>query len=318
MRNKTSSAVKSLPVKDAAFVQPMECLAVPKLPNGSEWIYEVKLDGYRAIGLKTAQGKVKLFSRRGNPLNRNFPAVAEALDALPDATVIDGEVVALDSDGLPNFGLLTRSGKSASHIWFYVFDLLCFKNRDVRSLALLERRDLLKSIPLIPPIKLLEYFQTSADDMLDVVRQHSLEGVVAKRTDSPYESGRRTGAWIKHRVNQEQDFLIGGYMPGPHGVDSIIVGYYDRSELMYVGRVRAGLVPASRRELFQKLRPFVIEVCPFANLPEQGRSRWAESLTAEKMKQCVWVKPKIAAQIAFLEWTEGQKLRHSRFVRLKD
>jgi ATP-dependent DNA ligase len=184
------------------------------------------------------------------------------------------------------------------------------------ALPLLERRKLLQALAFESEIiKLLEYFQTSAGEMLDVVRQHCLEGVVAKRLDSPYEPGRRTGAWVKHRIAQQQDFVIGGFIPGPHGIDSLIVGEYRGKELMYVARVRAGLVPASRREVFQKLRPLVIDKCLFVNLPETGRSRWGESLTAEKMKKCVWVETKCTARIEFLERTEGGRLRHSSFVR---
>jgi ATP-dependent DNA ligase len=123
---------------------------------------------------------------------------------------------------------------------------------------------------------------------------------------------------VKYRVAQQDDFWIGGYIPGAHGIDSLIVGGYSGKELMYVSRVRAGLVPALRRELFRKVQPLVIRTCPFVNLPETGRSRWGENLTAEKMKQCVWVEPKLTARIEFLEHTEAGRLRHSRFVRLND
>src|SRR5712671_1375538 len=312
--NKTISVLKSSPKRDASFVSPMECLAVPRVPDSSEWIYEVKLDGFRAIGMKLANGTLALYSRRGKLLNRKFPDVTEALNVLPSSTVIDGEVVALDDAGRPDFGLLTRSRTSAPRIRFYVFDLLCLEEQDVMGMPLLERRNLLESLPMNPPIKLLEYFQTSASKILQLVRQHGLEGVVAKRIDSPYEPGRRSGAWVKHRIAQERDFLIGGYMPGTQGIDSLIIGEYHGKELMCVSRVRAGLVPASRRKLFQKLQPLIIKSCPFVNLPEVGRPRWGESLTAEKMKQCVWVKPKLTARIEFLERTEGGRLRHSRFV----
>jgi DNA ligase D-like protein (predicted ligase) len=296
----------------------MECLAVPTVPDGSEWIYEVKLDGFRAVGMKSANGTLALYSRAGKMLNRKFPDVTEALNALPNSTVIDGEVVALSDAGHPDFNLLRHSRSSARRIRFYVFDVLCHEEQDVTGMPLLGRRDLLRSMPLKDPIRLLEYFQTSAAEMLDVVRQHGLEGVVAKRIDSPYEPGRRSGAWVKHRIAQQQDFAIGGFMPGTHGIDSLIVGDYVGGDLMYVSRVRAGLVPASRRKIFQKFRPLIIKTCPFVNLPETGRSRWGDRLTAEKMKQCVWVEPKLTARIEFLERTEGGRLRHSSFVRLND
>jgi DNA ligase D-like protein (predicted ligase) len=318
MRRKADPALESSPNKDASFIQPMECLPVPNLPEGPLWVYEVKLDGFRAIGINPKQGNPTLLSRQDKSLDRKFPDVTQALATLPRGTIIDGEVVALDDAGRPDFNLLTHSRKSTSRIRFYVFDLLYLKNQDVTHLPLLERRNLLKSMSLEAPMRLLEYFETSADEMLDVVRQHCLEGVVAKRLDSPYEPGQRSGVWVKHRIAQQQDFVIGGYMPGAHGIDSIIVGDYSGNDLMYVGRVRAGLVTASRMELFRKLRGLTVEICPFVNLPEHGRSRWGENLTAEKMKQCVWVEPKLTARIEFLERTDAGRLRHSSFVRLND
>jgi ATP-dependent DNA ligase len=154
--------------------------------------------------------------------------------------------------------------------------------------------------------------------MLDSVRALGLEGIVGKRKDSRYESGKRSGAWIKYRVNRGQELVIGGYIPGTHGLDSIIVGYYRGKDLIYVARVRNGFVPASRRQVFEKLRLLVIPECPFGNLPEKHRSRWGEGLTAEDMKKCVWVRPKLVAQIEFLEWTESDHLRHSKFAGLRD
>jgi ATP-dependent DNA ligase len=134
--------------------------------------------------------------RQDKSLDRKFPDVSKALATLSRGTVIDGEVVALDDAGRPDFNLLTHSRKSVLRIRFYIFDLLFFKNEDVMALPLLERRKLLQSLAFESEIvKLLEYFQTSAGEMLDVVRQNCLEGVVAKRLDSPYEPGRRSGAW---------------------------------------------------------------------------------------------------------------------------
>jgi ATP-dependent DNA ligase len=119
-------------------------------------------------------------------------------------------------------------------------------------------------------------------------------------------------------VNRGQELVIGGYIPGPHGFDSLIVGYYQGKDLVYVARVRNGFVPALRRQVFEKIRGLVSSEMPFANLPDEKESRWGESLTAEKMKQCVWLRPETVAQIEFLEWTAADRLRHSKFVGLRD
>jgi len=120
------------------------------------------------------------------------------------------------------------------------------------------------------------------------------------------------------RVNRGQELVIGGYIPGSGGFDSIVVGYYRGRDLVYVARVRNGFVPASRRQLFAKLRTLEVSDCPFVNLPEKGRSRWGEGLTADDMKKCVWIRPELVAQIEFLEWTEGDHLRHSKFAGLRE
>ena len=169
-----------MPERHATFIKPMECLPVAKLPSGPDWIYQVKLDGYRAIAVK-ARGKATLFSRRRNSLNRKFPTIAEALTSLPDGTVTDGEIVALDADGRPNFHLLTR-GKAP--VYFYIFDLLYLENRNLVGIPLLGRRNALKTMSIDPPLRVLEYFQTSAEEMLATVQHFGFEGVVAKRVNS--------------------------------------------------------------------------------------------------------------------------------------
>jgi bifunctional non-homologous end joining protein LigD len=154
--------------------------------------------------------------------------------------------------------------------------------------------------------------------MLRAVRTQGLEGVVAKRKDAQYEAGKRSGSWVKYRLNSGQELVIGGYVPGTHGLDSIIVGYYRGKELIYVARVRNGFVPASRREVFEKLRPLVMPNCPFVNLPETHKGRWSDGLTTEDMEKCIWVRPELVAQIEFLEWTESDHLRHSKFAGLRE
>ena len=319
MQKEIRARLDSLPKTEASFVEPMECLSVSKLPEGLEWIWEIKFDGYRALAVKSGTG-VALFSRRRKSLNSQFPYIVEALADLPAGTVVDGEVVAIDESGRPDFNLLQNFRAEASRIRYYIFDLLCWEDRDLTHVPMVERRALLKSVVVIPDkrIRISDYFEAAPKDLLSAVREQRLEGIIGKRKDSLYQPGKRSGAWIKYRVNCGQEFVIGGYFPAPHGFDSLIVGYYDGEKLMYVARTRNGFVPASRRQVFSKLRHLVTPACPFVNLPETRRSRFGEELNAEKMKKAVWLKPEAVAQIEFLEWTEGDRLRHSKFVGLRE
>jgi DNA ligase D-like protein (predicted ligase) len=311
--------LKTLPKRRAEFIEPMDCAPVPKLIDGPGWVYEIKLDGYRAVAVKSDRG-VNLFSRRHKSFNHQYPFLVEALNDLPEGTVVDGEVVALDESGRPNFNLLQSFRKEASHIHYFIFDILICDNRDLTRLPLNERRKLMKSVLKLRSarIRISDQFDVPANDMLAAVRKQQLEGVVGKRKDSLYEPGKRTGAWVKYRVNRGQEFVIGGYIPGPHGFDSLIIGFYRGQDLIYVARVRNGFVPASRRHIFEKIRLLASPTMPFANLPDTHKSRWGDELTAEKMKECVWLRPEAVAQIEFLEWTEADRLRHSKFVGLRD
>lgn len=296
----------------------MECLAVSKLPKGSQWLWEIKLDGYRAQAVKSS-GNLFLLSRRQKSLSKQFPLIHEALSDLPDTTIVDGEIVALGESGRPDFNLLQNFREAARRINYFVFDLPLLNGRDLTDLTLTERRSAMQSLKFGPPlIHISDQFESSTDDMLAAVRQLGLEGVIGKRKDSKYEIGLRTGSWVKHRINRGQELVIGGYIAGTHGLDSIIVGYYRGHDLTYVARVRNGFVPQSRRQLFGKLEPLVTSNCPFANLPETYRGRWGEGLTAEEMVKCIWLKPKLVARIEFLEWTESDHLRHSKFAGLRE
>jgi DNA ligase D-like protein (predicted ligase) len=318
MPGRRTTPLLSLPLRNAEFIEPMECAPVSKLPEGPDWAYELKLDGYRAVAVKNRRG-VTLYSRNGKNFNKRFPQILEVLRNLPADTVIDGEVVALDESGRPDFHRLQHFTAEASRIRYFVFDLIILRGRDLTGLPLDERRELMKTFKLHSPrIRLSEQFQISADDMLAAVRKQGLEGIVAKRKDSPYEPGKRTGSWAKLRINRGQEFVIGGFTPGVHGLDSVIVGCYRGKDLVYVARTRNGFVPATRRSVYEKLKPIIIDRCPFVNLPETGRARWGEILDAEKMKKCVWVRPKLVAVIEFLEWTEGDRLRHSKFMGLRE
>jgi bifunctional non-homologous end joining protein LigD len=200
-----------------------------RLPDNSNLVFELKWDGYRAIAFKGA-GHAHLRSRNDNDFTGRYPAVAKALAAMPDETVIDGEIVALDSSGRPSFNVLQNYGSGNQPLLYYVFDLMILDGRDVMSEPLMTRRELLTTrvLPTLgEPIRESSILEASLDHLIQAVRAQGLEGIVAKRSDSRYESGQRSGAWQKMRINQGQEFVIGGYTPGPHGLDAVIFGHYD-------------------------------------------------------------------------------------------
>ena len=302
----------------ARFVEPMLSLAVAKLPEGPEWTYELKFDGYRALGLKS-DGRVQLLSRNRKNFTERFASIARALESLPDETVIDGEIVAYGADGRPSFNVLQNRLSDKPQLHFYAFDLLALRGEDLTEEPLEKRRELLrrKVMPLLPDsIRYSETFEASAAEVIDAVRRQGLEGVVAKRRDSLYLPGKRSGAWQKIRINKVREFVIGGYTPAPRNFDALLVGYRESRKLMYVAKVRSGFTPASRASVFKQFHGLESDRCPFKNLPESHQGRWGEGLTAEDMKQCHWLKPRLVAAIEYLEWTAANHLRHSKFQKL--
>jgi len=285
---------------------------VKELPEGPAWEYELKLDGYRALGFKSG-GRARLLSRNGKDFSGRFPSVTRALDVLPVETLIDGEVVAVDESGRHHSAACKNFDRAPM---FYAFDLPILAGEDLKQRPLDERRKALRKLTrqLNDPIQFSETFEVSAADMIAVVREQGLEGVVAKLRDSPYEPGRRSGAWVKLRVNRRQDFIVGGYVPRGRNFDSILVGYYDGRELKYAGSVRAGFTPASREALFKCFSKLDAAACAFSNLPDASKGRWGTGITAEKIKVCRWLKPRIVVVIDFLEWTLDDRLRHASFV----
>ncbi|HKB89607.1 MAG TPA: non-homologous end-joining DNA ligase [Opitutaceae bacterium] len=290
----------------------MLCASAKELPEGPAREYELKLDGYRVLGLKRG-GRARLFSRNGKDFSGRFRSVTRALDALPDETLVDGEVVAVDEKGRPSFSDLQNFDRAPV---FYAFDLPILSGEDLMKRTLDERRKLLRKAmrQLAEPIRFSETFDSSPGDMIAVVREHGLEGIVAKRRDSHYEPGRRSGAWVKLRVNRRQNFVIGGYVPRGQIFDSILVGYHEGRDLKHAASVRAGFTPASRREVFARFSKLETADFPLSNLPEATKGRWGDGITPEKMAQCHWLRPRIVVAIDFLEWTLDNRLRHPSFV----
>jgi DNA ligase D-like protein (predicted ligase) len=295
----------------------MYALAVQKLPHGKEWLYEVKFDGYRCLAGRDSTG-VTLRSRRANLFTKQFPRIARACERLPPNTLVDGEIVALDERGRVSFNLLQHHRSKAQALVLYAFDVLIYRGRSVLKLPLYFRREVLRRVfedIKAAPIGMSENIEAAPTDMIRVAKEFGFEGIVAKRKDSLYEPGKRTGAWVKYRINRGQELVIGGYTPG-NPFDALIVGYYEGERLLYAAKVRNGFVPQLRREVANRFKRLQVDTCPFANLPEKKRIQWA--LTKEEMKNCVWLRPDLIAEIEFTEWTPDGHLRHSKFVGLRE
>lgn len=299
----------------------MLLLKAETLPDdAARWEYQLKLDGYRAIAFRSG-GRLHLRSRNDNDFAVRYPRVVDGLAGLPDETVIDGEIVAFAEDGRPSFNALQNLGTTATTVVYYVFDVMVLGGRDVMREPLEARRDLLerKVLPkLREPVRYTPPLDASLRVLGQSVKAQGLEGLVAKRRDSPYQPGLRAGAWMKMRVNRGQEFVIGGYTIGTKTFDALVFGYYEGKDLIYAARTRNGFTPASRGDLFRRFRGLEIADCPFANLPEEKSGRWGQGLTRAKMAECRWLKPVLVGQFEFVEWTPDNHLRHSRFVALRE
>jgi bifunctional non-homologous end joining protein LigD len=288
------------------------------LPTGQEWTYEVKWDGYRALGQKRGHN-VSLRSRNQKDFTKQYPSVVAALKTVAaDRALIDGEIVALDGEGRPSFQALQHS--TAAHaIVFYAFDLLHLDGRDLLREPLETRRELLAGVVRGSQVLLSTPLPGSPQQIIAAVKRLGLEGVVAKRRGSVYESGRRSRSWIKVRFSLRQELVIGGYVAEGPTFDSIVVGYFDGDRrLLSAGKVRAGFTPAVRAAVHARLVRMHARRCPFVNLPNSRTSHWGEGISAEDMAAITWVRPELVAEIAFTEWTRDGSLRHAAFVAVRD
>ena len=305
------------------FIRPMKATAVIELPEEGDWIYEIKWDGYRALGMKQADD-VRLLSLKEKNLTSDFPAVANAMRALTAGTaVVDGEIVAVDAKGRPSFQVLQNRRKLGSgwSVVYYAFDLLNLEGEDLQRLPLHERKAKLKRLIAATDSATLRYSAELAGTRAAVIRTVAaagLEGVVAKKRDSLYRAGTRVTTWLKLKLNKGQEFVIGGYKPDAGSFQSILVGYYDGRKLIFAGKVRQGFNPVGRARLLREMEPLLTAKCPFANLPTSRKSHFGEGITADEMAALCWLKPKLIAQVSFTEWTNYGLLRHATFEGLRE
>ncbi len=310
----------------AKFLEPMKALLMDGVPPKGEWIYEVKWDGFRVLAVKS-KGRIELFSRTGRVLTGDFAGVVTCLATVPgDEWTLDGEIVALDKAGKPSFQLLQNFKQSTnavnhSEIMYYVFDFLQFGGKDLKTLPLNKRKALLEKLlkGTADPLRFSDALNGEPGELLQLVRQNALEGLIGKQQNSAYEAGKRSGKWIKLKVVHEQEFVIGGYTPpqgGRHFFGSIIVGYYKDEALQYASRVGTGFDEKTLKQLFTLFQKYKVVECPFEELPARGR--WGQGFSPEQKRLTTWLKPQLIAQVKFLEWTDDGGLRHPVFLGLRD
>jgi bifunctional non-homologous end joining protein LigD len=298
----------------------MKALTAPAPPQDNNWLYEVKFDGFRVLAVKNGR-EVELWSRNKKRLDERFPSVAKAVAKLSTRNcILDGEVCALDERGKSSFQLLQNQADFDQPVVYYVFDLLIKGAQDLQGLPLAERKEQLNAVLLkaADPIRPSSYFDHNPKEILEKMREAGAEGTLAKRKDSVYEAGRRSGAWIKIKFHKGQEFVIVGYtLPrkSRQYFGALLLGYYKGKRLIFAGHVGTGFSQKSLREIYQKLKPLECDE-PQVEEVRQPSTRWRPR--GWKASETRWVKPKLAGQVQFTEWTSDGILRHPSFQGLRE
>ena len=292
-------------------IEPMLATLSDAVPEGGEWVYEVKWDGYRGLCF-VADGAVRIISRNGNSLNRQFPELEQLpASVAAESAILDGEIVCFDSDGRPSFGLMQqRTGFASvpkgqpSPVAYFAFDLLYLNGYDLRGVALSDRQKLLRSsIRPSANVRLSDSFPGSGKRVLEAAREHGLEGIVAKRLDSHYEAGR-SRCWMKVKFTTQQEFVICGYTTGRRKpFSSLVLGAYQDGTLTWVGNVGSGFTDASLKEIFGGLEPATSKRAVFEVDPAVG--------------EVTWLKPKLVCSVRYTGWGADDHLRAPVFIGLR-
>jgi bifunctional non-homologous end joining protein LigD len=300
-----------------AKMSPQLATLAQDVPPGEGWLHELKFDGYRILAFVNG-GRAKLISRNGKDWTRRFPTIAAATAELPlKQGVLDGEVVSLDEQGISNFQRLQNSLKRENDesLVYYVFDLPYASGYDLTATPLVERKQALAQLLRTHDrqndgiVRYSDHVEGHGDAVLREACRSSMEGIVSKRANSPYEQSR-SGSWLKVKCSKRQEFVIAGYTKPSGarvGLGALLLGYFKDGEFTYAGRVGTGFTDETLRELTKELKQRRTKESPFA-----------APLTAAQRRGVTWVKPELVGEIEFTEWTDEGLLRHPSFQGLRE
>jgi bifunctional non-homologous end joining protein LigD len=296
-------------LKNNELIKPMLATKASEIVNKADWIYELKWDGYRALA-NISGGKVDLYSRNGISFKRQFASIYESLKNIPHDTILDGEIVALDEDGLPKFqNLQNYESEPVGELRYYVFDILYLNGHNIMHMPLLERKSLIQEvIEDIPQVFYCDHIDTMGKSFYQKAIDAGMEGVIAKKATSEYVPGTRSSNWLKIKAFESQEALICGFTEPkesslPFG--SLILGMYKQEELVYIGNCGTGFDDEMRKELYKKFEPLITEGSPF------------KKKINLKGRKPTWLDPQLICEATFSEWTKAGHMRHPVFKGLR-
>jgi len=302
--------LQDAPVKPMPHgIQPMLATPVTKPFDHPDWIFEVKWDGYRAVA-EIRDESVSLYSRNGISFDKKYSPIAESLRKFGFDAVLDGEIVVVDDQGRPDFQALQHYQDSgSSYLLYYVFDLLHFRGHDLTDLPLLKRKELLKKIlPSVPKIRFSDHVWKEGVLFYSVAKEKGLEGILAKHSQSVYETGRRSRQWLKVKTRLTQEGVIAGFTePGGSRkyFGALVLGVFEGDKLTYIGHLGGGFTANNLRDIRERLNPLIQQECPFALKPETNTP-------------VTWVKPELVCEVALSGWTGDGAMRQPIFLRLRE
>lgn len=298
-------------------MKPMLATLVDDPFDDPDWIYEVKWDGYRALGFSLKNGDVQILSRNNKPFNEKFYPIYQILQNWKLDIVVDGEILVLDDKGVSNFGKLQNWRSEADgELVYYVFDLIWYNGKDLTDLPLSSRQEILAAV--LPQdddrVRLSKVFNAKGTEFFHAAEKMGLEGIIAKKSNSTYTENNRSSDWLKIKVHKRQEVVIAGYTKNEgtsKEFSSLLLGVYENGHLQYVGKVGTGFNHQDQKDMIAQFRPLIIDKSPFSEVPDVNKpSRFRPNPPKAK---ATWLKPELVCEVTFSEVTTDGVFRHPSF-----